>query len=219
MALVHYVYLHGFASSPASGKAVFLAERLAGTGVVLHRPDLNAPDFSTLTVTRMIDRTAEVVRALPPAPVVVIGSSLGAFVALHLAERRPGDTAHPLHRMVWLAPALAFGTAQGWLDDAAVRRWRETGWLEVMHHAYGETRRVHAALWEDARRYDSLAVPLTVPTLIVQGRDDDVVDPAMVARFAADRPQARLVMMADGHQLSASLPRIWDEIQRFAAPG
>ena len=47
-------YLHGFASSAHSSKARFLAERLTPLGLRLHCPDFNEPDFSTLTVTRMI---------------------------------------------------------------------------------------------------------------------------------------------------------------------
>ncbi|MGI8672953.1 MAG: YqiA/YcfP family alpha/beta fold hydrolase, partial [Luteitalea sp.] len=44
------IYLHGFASSARSTKAQFFAERFAQVGVPLITPDLNAPDFSTLTV-------------------------------------------------------------------------------------------------------------------------------------------------------------------------
>ena len=50
----HLLYLHGFVSSPQSGKAAFLADRLAAHGLALTCPDLNLPDFSTLTVSRMI---------------------------------------------------------------------------------------------------------------------------------------------------------------------
>ena len=49
-----YLYLHGFVSSPQSTKATFLADKLAAHQLALNCPDLNLPDFSTLTVTRMI---------------------------------------------------------------------------------------------------------------------------------------------------------------------
>ena len=219
---MHVFYLHGFASSPASSKAEFLATRCARHGLTFHCPDLNAPDFSTLTTTRMITDVRRALEGLLPAPVVLIGSSLGAFVALHLAERaraRDGLTTtvtHPIERLVLLAPALDFGANRmRELGDEGMARWRDTGWLEMTHHAYGEVRRVHYELYADAGGYDSFAAECEIPTLILQGRGDDVVDPRMVARFATDRPHVRLVMLDDGHQLKASLDRLWVEIAAF----
>jgi hypothetical protein len=51
--------------------------------------------------------------------------------------------------------------------------------------------------------------------LILQGRRDLVVDPAMVERFAAGRTHARLVLLDDDHQLTASLDRVWREMVDF----
>ena len=89
---MHVFYLHGFASSAASTKAAFLAGRLAERGITLQTPDFNEPDFSTLTITRMIDQTITAIAALPPDRVVLIGSSLGAFVAIHVAARLSAET-------------------------------------------------------------------------------------------------------------------------------
>ena len=50
------LYLHGFASSPESTKAQYFGERLAAHGVPLSTPDFNQPDFTTLTMSRMLDR-------------------------------------------------------------------------------------------------------------------------------------------------------------------
>ena len=210
----HFVYLHGFASSPQSSKAGFLADRLRAYGLTLHCPDLNQPDFSTLTTTRMIDRVNDELRNLAEGPVVLIGSSLGAFVALHLAERASRGEGVPreqLKQLILLAPALEFGTSRTKLGPYGLADWRETGWLEMTHYAYGEVRRVHYELFADASRYDSFSATNTVPTLIVQGASDDVVDPDMVAQFASSRPHVRLVMLNDGHQLGASLDRVWSE--------
>ena len=66
--MAHCIYLHGFASSPQSGKVGFLSDRLADHGLTLRCPDLNDPDFSTLTVSRMIDQVEVVVGQLPSEP-------------------------------------------------------------------------------------------------------------------------------------------------------
>lgn len=208
------IYLHGFASSPQSGKVGFLSERLAPHGLTLRCPDLNEPDFSTLTVTRMIEQVEAEVRQRPTEQVVLFGSSLGAFVALHLAERAArgeGIAVDQLEHLILLAPAFEFGTSRTRLGEQGLAHWRETGWLEMTHYAYGNVQRVHYGLFEDASRYDSCAAVNTVPTLILQGRRDEVVDPEMVERFASSRPHVRLVMVDDGHQLEASLDRVWSE--------
>ena len=210
------VYLHGFASSPASSKAVFLERRLAAHGMSFHCPDLNEPDFSTLTASRMIERTASLITSLPAGPVALFGSSLGAFVALQVAEQEATATTQRIARLVLLAPALDFGRRPvGDLGDAGMARWRETGWWKLTHYASGQPARVHYELFLDARRYDAFAARRPIPTLVLQGRRDDVVDPDVVARYAAPRPHVTLVMLDDDHQLGASLERVWSESARF----
>lgn len=218
-ARMHVFYLHGFMSSPASSKAAFLADRLDRHRLTLHCPDLNEPDFSTVTTTRMVAQVETAVAALAPGAVTLIGSSLGAFVALHMAECAAAGGAQserPIERLVLLAPALDFGRRRlGDIDDAGMARWRDSGWLELTHHAYGEVRRVHYALFTDAHRYDSFAARCAVPMLVLQGDRDSVVDPETVARFAAPRPHVRLVRLDDDHQLAGSLERVWSETAAF----
>ena len=207
---MHVFYLHGFASSAQSSKAQWLAGRLAAHGVMLHCPDLNEPDFSTLTITRMIDRIESELRELPPAPVVLIGSSLGGFVAVQVAAGHRRGGAHPVERMILLAPALDFPQdCVRTLGAEGVARWQATNRLEVFHYGYGERRPLGFALYEDASRYDAFKTGIDVPVLIFQGRADESVDPAMVERFARTRPDVTLRLLDDGHQLLDSLEIIW----------
>ena len=221
---MHVVYLHGFASSPRSSKALFLGERLAACGIALHCPDLNEPDFSTLTPSRMVSQVERLIDGFAPGPVALIGSSLGAFVALHVAERAGrllrsaagGSSLHSIERLVLLAPALDFGTNRmKHLGPDGLERWRVTNRLDVEHYAEGRVRHVHYALYEDARKYDSFAATAALPTLVLHGRRDDVVEPAMVERYASGRDHITLVWLDDTHQLSASLEQVWRETARF----
>ena len=207
---MHVIYLHGFASSPQSAKARVLGERLAARGLTLHCPDLNQPDFRGLTISRMIDQVEAALRALPPAPVLLIGSSLGGLVAVHLAARHPSGSTRPVERLILLAPALEFyGDSLRRLGPEGIARWRATGRLEVFHHSCGEPREVGFALYEDAAQYDAFAARIDVPVLIFQGRFDESVDPGMVERYARARPNVTLRLVDDDHQLGGSVGAIW----------
>lgn len=205
------LYLHGFASSAKSSKAAFFARRLSEYGVTLVTPDFNEPDFEHLTVTRMIGQVREALTGMTAGPTPIIGSSLGAFVALHAAAAQDAwDLGARIDRLVLLAPALDFGrTGFAELGDAGVARWKETDRLEVFHHALGRTVSLHYGLHDDAGRYDSDGVRLELPVLIVQGTRDAVVDPEAPARWAVGRPNVRLLLLEDDHQLLSSLDTIW----------
>jgi pimeloyl-ACP methyl ester carboxylesterase len=217
---MHVFYLHGFASSARSTKASFFAEKLAPYGIRLHTPDFNEPDFATLTVSRMIAQVEDAIAGLPSGPVALIGSSLGAFVAVHAVERDRTRGVGRVARLVLLAPALDFGANRDrQLGAEGLARWKATDRLDVFHHGYGETRAVRYALVEDAQRYDAYAARADPPTLVFQGLRDASVDPASVERFAAPRPHVALRLLEDDHQLLASLPVIWEETRNFLGLG
>jgi len=212
---MHVFYLHGFASSARSTKGSFFAARLRERGVTLHTPDFNDPDFSTLTITRMIDQTSAAIAALPDGPVVLIGSSLGGFVAVQTAVRHTASTSHPIARLVLLAPALDFsGSRTRDLGDRGLEQWQSTGVLNVFHHGYRRLLPVHYELYADACGYDCLNAALTMPIQIFQGTRDTAVDPRSVEQWARSRPNVELHMLDDDHQLTASLEYIWRSIER-----
>ena len=100
------LYLHGFASGPASKKARIFRDRFADAGIQLNVPDLAAGDFENLTITAQL---GVVEREAGGGPVRLIGSSMGGYLAALYASRHPET-----ERMVLLAPAFDF-----------VRRWQE----------------------------------------------------------------------------------------------
>ena len=172
-----------------------------------------------------LSRVGRSIQALPAGPVSLIGSSLGAFVALHLAAidsqgglksaRQDLDSSR-IERLVLLAPAFDFGKNQmPGLDAGEFDRWQQSGHLQVFHHAFGEMRPVHYELYSNASRYDSFAVQLNKPIMIFQGKHDDVVDPKVVARFATERSNVQVHWLDDGHQLLNSLEFIWSELTTF----
>jgi uncharacterized protein len=211
--VAHVVYLHGFTSSPASSKAMWFGEQLRARGVSFSCPDFNEPAFETLTISRMLEQTAAAVRQAPEGPVALIGSSLGAFVAVHAADR---DSSGLVDRTVLLAPALDFGGNRlKQLGPHGIDDWKRQGYITLRHYAYGEDRRCSYHLYEDAAQYDALAVDVRWPALAFQGRQDELVETVMVEKWASHNPRVELHVVDDGHQLSASLPAIWAASTRF----
>jgi pimeloyl-ACP methyl ester carboxylesterase len=205
------LYLHGFASSPQSSKATFLSRKFAERGIQMIVPDLNEPDFSTLTVSRMLQQVQNAL-ASAAGPFVVVGSSLGGFVAVQAAL----DHSDRITQVVLLAPALDFdGNRLSELGDRGLEAWRASKNLAVFHYGYGRMLPVHYDLYADALSYNALQAQLSQPVQVFQGRFDTSVDPDTVTRWCAARPNVELHMLDDDHQLLKSLDGIWREMERF----
>jgi alpha-beta hydrolase superfamily lysophospholipase len=151
--------------------------------------------------------------AAVPAPVALVGSSLGGFVAAHAAAR---DRTGTVDRLILMAPAFDFGGNRlRQLGESGIGEWRRHGTLTVDHYAYGEPRDVGFALYEDAAQYDAFTLSIAQPTLIFQGRLDTTVDPESVEAWARARPNVVLRLLDDDHQLTASIETIWAESAVF----
>lgn len=148
-----------------------------------------------------------------PAPVALVGSSLGGFVAAHVASL---DRSGKVDRLILMAPAFDFGGNRlRQLGTSGVDNWRRRGTLTVFHHAHGRSRDVGFALFEDAVQYDAFALSVRQPVLIFQGRHDDAVDPESVKAWARPRPNVTLRLLDDDHQLTTSIEAIWAESATF----
>lgn len=205
------IYLHGFASSNRSGKATFFAQRLRDAGVPFEAPDLNLPDFSTLTVTRMLDQTAALIERAP-GPVTLMGSSLGGYVAVNAAARSP----ERVRNLVLMAPALDFSDhGLSGPGGAEVGEWKRAGSLNIFHFGYGRLLPIHYELYEDARRYDAMKADVPMPVLIFQGLRDTACRPDTARRWAEVRRNVELHLLEDDHQLAASQEYMWRKVQSF----
>jgi uncharacterized protein len=206
------LYLHGFGSGPGSTKGMALARRFAAVGTAVARADLTpgADGFERSTPLTML---AEAERALDAAPEtrVLMGSSLGGYLAATLAARRPD-----IERVVLLAPA--FRLHDRWIARLApdeLARWRAEGGALVDHHASGRKRRIGWGFLEDAAKLPPYP-DVRQPTLCISGRRDEIVPLEDVARFVTLAPERRsLVEVDDGHELVASIDRIFEEASRF----
>ena len=203
------VYLHGFASGPGSTKAQFLRTRLAERGVTLEIPDL-APDFTNMTTTSML---AIVDALLAREPAVLMGSSLGGYLAALAAERQPSR----VPGLVLMAPAVDFaGRWERSVGPEAMARWRAKGTSRIYHYGRDREERLSVALIDEARQYPTEPDP-RCPALVIAGRHDTAVPLDDVTRFAGRRPERELVVFDAGHELTEVLDPLWERTAAFLA--
>lgn len=156
-------------------------------------PALDGGDFRGMTLTsqlQIIEKTAA------RRPCVLIGSSLGGYLAALYAARHP-----EVERIILMAPA--FGFARRWgssLGLDALDHWQRTGARSMLHHDLGREAEIGWTLMEDAALYEEMPA-VTQPVLILHGIHDDVVPVSISREFAANRPNVTLVEYHSDHQL------------------
>jgi pimeloyl-ACP methyl ester carboxylesterase len=188
-----------------------MRDRLRERGIDLEIPDLNEPSFFDLTVSRMLSRIDAIAAE---EQIVLFGSSLGGFTAALWAATRTGRT----RALVLLAPA--FDLAPRWearMDPKELARWRRSGRCAFDHYAHGGKEDLSWSFLEDAARHPAFPLP-RCPTVVIQGRNDEVVDPALAREFVQRMERrASLVELDEGHELTADLPGLWKRIEPFLA--
>jgi pimeloyl-ACP methyl ester carboxylesterase len=205
------LYLHGFASSPQGRKVTLLRELLEPDGFRLVAPDLNRPSFEQLNFEAMVETT--LAEAKTASPAVLVGSSLGAVVALEAARR---GVAAPL---VLIAPALGFGGR--WTEKLP-----EKEPLRFFHHGAGEEKPIDRAFFEGMAGEDADRQPPAASVTVIMGRRDESVPFDLVeglwCRWVASKKLpagSRFVEIPDGdHSLVDHVDSIAEEIRSAAQP-
>jgi pimeloyl-ACP methyl ester carboxylesterase len=206
---VKYIYLHGFASGPQSSKAQYFRRRFAERSVKLHLPRLDQGNFEGLTITSQLD---VIHQAVAGEPAVLIGSSLGGYLAALYAARHP-----EIERLVLLAPALQF--PRRWRErysTAELEEWKREGSVPIFHYAYAEERPLGYQLMEDSLTFED-EPEFIQPALLLHGTLDPVVPASLSQSYAARHPNVTLKLFESGHELTDALDALWEEIGMFLA--
>jgi hypothetical protein len=209
LSMPNILYLHGFASGPLSQKGRYFHHQFSIVGGEVHQPDLSEGNFREMTVTSQLKVIDREVRRIEP--ILIIGSSLGGFLAATYAAMQP----ELAPRLALLAPA--FGIARRLAEqigDDGLENWKSEGTRPFYH--YGERRMmpINYDFYEDALWYDDNP-PVSQPALIFHGRRDDVVDPSVAVRFSWGKPNVQLELLDSDHQLLDVLPQLWERLSSF----
>jgi uncharacterized protein len=195
------LYLHGFASSPASRKAQFFAHRLQVDGFRLEIPDLADGSFERLTISQQL---RVIGRLLAGEPATLIGSSLGGYLAALYAANHP-----EIERLILLAPAFDFPQLwQASLGPDGIAEWRRNRTKLVFHHGEQREMPLDFEFLEDAIRFPAFP-HFAQPALLFHGERDPVVPVGHSALFAAAHPNVRFQRLDSAHELTDVLDEIW----------
>ncbi len=211
-----FLFLGGFKSDMSGKKAEALAELARSTRRQALRFDYSGHgqsggQFTDGTISAWLEQATHMFLAHTRSKVVVVGSSMGGWLALLLARRLKLESPQAFRRLaglVLLAPAADMTQDLMWdrFDETARRQLREHG-LYLDPSAYGAPYEITASLLADGEKHlllrDGLA--LSVPVRILQGTNDAEVPPthALKTLEALGGPDVTLTLIKGGdHRLS-----------------
>jgi pimeloyl-ACP methyl ester carboxylesterase len=220
------VWLGGFMSDMGGTKAVALDQWAEAHGRACLRFDYSGHGesggrFVDGTISRWLEESLAVFEACCEGPQIVVGSSMGGWLALLLARelRRTPRRNASMAGLVLIAPAVDFTEALMWkpFPEEIRRRIETTGVWERPSQYSDQPYLITKGLIEDGRRHLLLGglIETGCPVRILQGvQDPDVpFDHAveLVSRLAQDDVVLTLVKDGD-HRLSRP-----EDIERLLA--
>ena len=182
------VFLPGFRSDMTGDKATALAAFCAERGQAMLRFDYSGHGssggrFEDGTIGRWTDDALAVIDRLTEGPLVLVGSSMGGWIALLVAVARPDHVA----ALIGIAAAPDFTEALIW--PAMTCEQRATLMRDGVFHRpsrYGEPYPITRALIEDGRSRLLLNAPIALdcPVRLLHGQEDPDVPWEMALRIA-----------------------------------
>jgi pimeloyl-ACP methyl ester carboxylesterase len=203
------LFLPGFRSDMAGDKATALARFAAARGQAMLRFDysghgVSGGTFTDGTIGRWTQDALNVIDQLTSGPLILVGSSMGGWIALLVARARPQRVAG----LIGIAAAPDFTEALMWQSMTFEERatLMRDGVLQVPS-AYGEPTPITRALIEDGRNHLLLPAPIALgcPVRLLHGQADPDVPWEMALRTAdaLTTDDVTVTLVKDGdHRLS-----------------
>lgn len=184
------VFCGGFRSDMTGTKASFLEHWAKGAGRAFLRFDYtghgaSSGDFEAGTIGAWADDAEAAVARLTDGPVVLVGSSMGGWIALLLSARKSIE----INGLIGVAAAPDFTEDSLWpaFSDADRDALRAGGTVRVASDYDPEGYPITGALIEDGRRQLVLRAPLALPfpVRLLHGTEDTDVAVSVALRLLA----------------------------------
>ena len=196
------VFLGGLRSDKEGTKALDLEQWTREAGRACLRFDYSghgesSGDFLDGTIGDWAEDAAAIVNALAKGPQVLVGSSMGGWIALLLARRMPDRIAG----LVTIAAAPDFTEDGYWagFDEHQKSTLEAEGQIALPSDYSDEPYIITKRLIEDGRRNLVLRdpLPLPFPVRFLQGTEDEAVSTSTALRLLehADGPDMRLTLV------------------------
>ncbi|UUP17624.1 alpha/beta hydrolase [Nitratireductor thuwali] len=209
------VWLGGYRSDMMGTKAVALAEWAAARGRAMTRHDYSGHGesggaFTDGTISRWLEESLAVFRHFTEGPQILVGSSMGAWIALRMVQElnRAGE-GDRVGGLLLLAPAPDFTKElmEPELTDAHRHDLERQGFIEEPSEYSDEPNIYTKKLFDDGRRNLVLEgiIDTHCPVHIIQGMADPDVPYAHAMRLVEHLPadDVTLSLVRDGdHRLS-----------------
>jgi pimeloyl-ACP methyl ester carboxylesterase len=201
------LFLPGYRSDMAGQKATAIDQFCAAQGLGCLRLDYSgtgqsAGEFADGTLDRWLDEVlAAIDLAAPEDRMIVVGSSMGGWIALLAALRRPGRIA----ALLGIAAAPDF-TNWGFSAEDKEALLHEGKLEQFNPHGPGSSL-THRGFWQsgEALRLLDAPIDLSIPVRLIHGMDDGTVPVTvplkLVEQIASANVQLRLIKCG-GHYLS-----------------
>ena len=209
--MTHFIYLHGFASSPLSNKAVVFKKKFKEIGFSLVVPDLEKGNFKNINLTFQMNILFELLNKFKGEEVCLVGSSMGGYLAAIAAQKRKNVKAIYL-----MAPGFNF--MDRWMKRLGLDWKDETSWISmipVFHYGYGVTKHISTRIFKDAKNWSNLKLDREIPIRIIHGIYDEVVSVNESRKFVADRPWSSLKELDTDHGLLSHVDLIVADCIKF----
>jgi pimeloyl-ACP methyl ester carboxylesterase len=200
------VFLPGYASDMEGAKALALDAFAEQHGLAMLRLDYSGTgsssgSFEEGTLAAWLEEALAAIDQLTEGPLVVVGSSMGGWIALHLALLRPKR----VKALVGIAAAPDF-TDWGF-SDAQKKALAEHGRLEEPNPYGPEPQVVTRAFWESGQQLRLLGhrIGVDCPVRLIHGEDDSEVPIEVATRLMRQLRSSDvqlLVLKGAAHRLS-----------------
>ncbi|MEM9988537.1 MAG: alpha/beta hydrolase [Pseudomonadota bacterium] len=214
------LWLGGYASDMRGTKAEAIDAHARARGLPYCRFDYSGHgesdgDFEDGTISRWAEDARHILTTQTKGPQILIGSSMGAWIAGLLARQHP----ERLAGLILIAPAPDFAT------ELTPHQWPQDQWATLQKEGriaipseFDDSEMVYTkAMFDDGAKNKVFDQPLSVPSpvRVLTGMKDDVVPWQHAVRYAEhiDSPDVTVTLAKEGdHRLSSP-----DDLTRLMA--